>query len=158
LSTFTPPAVEPGFAVELDQPLDAAIDLVMSALKDEGFGVLTSIDVRATLKEKIDVDFIPYVILGACNPSLAHRALLADKEVGLLLPCNVIVFEEDDRSTVNIVNPEVMLSHGPDNGALPGIAAEAAARLRRVAAAIADSGNRPAGASGAQTNESRVRG
>ena len=121
---------------ELDVPLDEAIERVKNELKAEGFGVLTTIDVRATLKEKIDVDFIPYVILGACNPGLAHQALLADKRVGLLIPCNVMLFEENGRSVVNIANPEVMLAQGVENVELPAIATEAAVKLRRVAVAL----------------------
>ncbi|MCC6945768.1 MAG: DUF302 domain-containing protein [Thermomicrobiales bacterium] len=138
MSTMTTPAVEPGFAVELALPIDSALDRVTAALKAEGFGVLTTIDVQVTLKEKIDVDFVPYAILGACNPVLAHRALLADKRVGLLLPCNVMIFEENGRSMVNIANPEVMLAHGLENDDLTAIAAEAAEKLRRVAAALGD--------------------
>jgi len=88
---------------------DEAISRVESALKDQGFGILTRIDVRQTLKEKIDVDFRPYVILGACNPGLAHRALSADDNVGLLLPCNVVVAETDDGAEVSFANPKSML-------------------------------------------------
>lgn len=79
------------FEILLDAPYEKAVELVSAALKAEGFGVLTRIDVRATLKEKLDAEFRPYAILGACNPSLAHRALLHDAEVGLMLPCNVTV-------------------------------------------------------------------
>ncbi|MGD9712889.1 MAG: DUF302 domain-containing protein, partial [Thermomicrobiales bacterium] len=125
-----------GFTTVLDLPIDAAIERTRDVLKAEGFGILTTIDVRSTLKEKIDVDFIPYVILGACNPRFAHQALLAEKQVGLLLPCNVIVYEEDGKSTVSIANPEVMLSVGIENDSLASVAAEAAITLRRVAAAL----------------------
>lgn len=136
MSIQTSPQTEMGFLAELGLPLDDAIERVKVELKTEGFGVLTTIDVRATLKEKIDAEFNPYVILGACNPALAHKALLADKRVGLLLPCNVIVFEENNRTMVNIVNPEIMLSNGLENEQLAGVATEAAIKLRRVAAAL----------------------
>lgn len=136
METQTKPAVEMSFSSVLDLPIDEAITRTQEALKAEGFGVLTTIDVRMTLKEKSDVDFIPYVILGACNPGLAHRALQIDKQIGLLLPCNVTVHEEGGKSMVSIANPEVMLSIGAADEDLEKVAAEAAARLRRVAAAL----------------------
>ncbi len=136
MDIVTKPAVELGFSTVLELPIDAAIERAKEALKYEGFGVLTTIDVRSTLKEKIDVDFVPYVILGACNPSLAHQALGINKDVGLLLPCNVIVYEEHGKSTVTIVNPEVMLSQGGTSDELEAVAAEASVKLRRVAAAL----------------------
>ena len=98
-----------GFAVRLNIPYEEAARRVTAALKDEGFGILTEIDVQATLKQKLDADFRRYVILGACNPSLAHRALLADLDVGLLLPCNVIVYEEDGGSVISVIDPLAML-------------------------------------------------
>jgi uncharacterized protein (DUF302 family) len=104
----------------------------------EGFGVLTHINVQDTLKQKLDVDFRRYVILGACNPTLAHRALSTELELGLLLPCNVIVYEDDSSlgSVVSIIDPIVMLSVGinPD---LAAVSEEASARLRRVQSALA---------------------
>jgi len=103
----------------------------VEALKTEGFGVLTEIDVRATMKAKLGVDFPPYAILGACNPPLAHRALTAEPEVGLLLPCNVVVAATDGGSEVQIADPKAMFSiiGNPDVGPL---ADEVAAKLRRV--------------------------
>lgn len=104
---------------------------ITAALKEEGFGVLTEIDVAATLKAKIDADFRPYVILGACNPTLAHRALGAELGVGLLLPCNVCVWEEDGGSVVSIAKPEAMFEIVGRPDVRP-IADEAGARLRRA--------------------------
>ena len=86
---------------------DEAVDRMTAELAREGFGVLTKIDVKATLKEKLDVDFRNYAILGACNPALARRALEADLGVGALLPCNVVIYEEDDGSVISVFDPEV---------------------------------------------------
>lgn len=97
------------FSKTLQVPFDAAVERVTAALQREGFGILTEIDVQATLKQKLDADFRRYVILGACNPPLAHRALLADLDVGLLLPCNVIVYEEDGGSVISVIDPLAML-------------------------------------------------
>ena len=116
---------------------EEAIPLVTAALKEEGFGVLTEIDVRRTLKAKIDADFRKYVILGACNPNLAYQALGADLSLGLLLPCNVIVYEEEGGSVVSIVDPLQMLSVA-DRPELAAVAKEARGKLERVAAAIAE--------------------
>jgi len=122
---------EYGFAVRLNVPYDEAIRQVTAALKDEGFGILTEIDVQATLKQKLDADFRRYVILGACNPSLAHRALLADLDVGLLLPCNVIVYEEDGGSVISVIDPLAMLGV-LENPSLKPVADAAQEKLRRV--------------------------
>ena len=92
---------------------------IRDALKDEGFGVLTEIDVKSTLKAKIDVDFRRYVILGACNPHLAHKALSADLGIGLLLPCNVCVWEDEGGSVVSIIRPEAMFSVAKTAGMEP---------------------------------------
>lgn len=109
-----------------------AIEAVTAALKEEGFGILTEIDVKATLKKKIDVDFRPYVILGACNPPLAHRALQTEPLLGLLLPCNVIVYDNGDGTTaVSIMDPIQMVSLS-DNAELKAVAREANAKLQRV--------------------------
>jgi uncharacterized protein (DUF302 family) len=97
-----------GFSKNIDLSYEKAIERVTEELKKEGFGVLTTIDVKDTLKKKIGVEFKRYVILGACNPSLAHRALSADEQIGLLLPCNVVVRENGNGSTVSIFDPSIM--------------------------------------------------
>ena len=110
---------------------------VTAALKDEGFGVLTEIDVQATLQAKLGVETKPYLILGACNPTLAHQALQQEPELGLLLPCNVIIYDSGDgTATVSVVDPLQMLGM-VDNPALHEIAAEADRRLHRVIAHLA---------------------
>ncbi len=124
-----------GLQVFLNMPYEMAIEQVTLALKAEGFGVLTEIDVKATLKQKLDVEFMRYVILGACNPPLAHRALLAEPEIGLLLPCNVIVYEREKGSVVSLVDPLSMLGM-VENPDLEPVAEEARARLSRVHAAL----------------------
>jgi uncharacterized protein (DUF302 family) len=125
------------FKTKLELPYDQAVEKVTAALKGEGFGVLTEIDVKTTLKNKLDVDFRQYVILGACNPPLAHQALKAELDLGLLLPCNVIVYEEDGGSVVSIVDPQSMLGV-VQNPELDLVAGEARSRLQRVVAAISD--------------------
>lgn len=126
-----------GIQVHLDAPYEAAVEQVTAALKEQGFGVLTEIDVKATMKKKLDVDFQKYVILGACNPPLAHRALSAEPAIGLLLPCNVIVYEDEAQggSVVSLVDPIAMLGF-VDNPALAPVAQEARTRLEKVAAAL----------------------
>jgi uncharacterized protein (DUF302 family) len=117
--------------------MQETIERTTAALKEQGFGVLTTIDVQQTLKTKIGVDFQPYVILGACNPNLAHRALQAEKELGLLLPCNVIVYDNGDGAcTVSIVDPAQMMSV-VENSELSVVAAESRARLLRVVETLA---------------------
>lgn len=125
-----------GFDVTLALPFDAALARTKDALKGEGFGVLTEIDVRETLKEKIGAEFERYLILGACNPHLAYRALQAEHDLGLLLPCNVIVHDHDGETKVSIVDPAAMLGM-VTNPALTEVAAEARERLQRVVAALA---------------------
>ena len=120
-----------GFGTTLDLPVEQAIERVTAALKEEGFGVLTTIDVQKTMKEKLDVDFEPYVILGACNPRLAHRALGAVHDIGLLLPCNVIVHAEGDLTRVEMADPIAMLGI-VQNEELAGVAQEARDRLKNA--------------------------
>ncbi|MCP4199697.1 MAG: DUF302 domain-containing protein [Proteobacteria bacterium] len=115
---------------------DDAIERTTSALKNEGFGVLTEIDVKSTLKKKLDVDFRQYKILGACNPSLAHQALTNEIMIGLLLPCNVVVFEEGDGTiTVSAVNPREMFKV-VDNPAMEGVAGQVDAKIKNIIEAI----------------------
>ncbi|MCG3211781.1 MAG: hypothetical protein FOGNACKC_05427 [Anaerolineae bacterium] len=121
-----------GLHATLDISYEQAIEQVTIALKEQGFGVLTEIDVKATLKKKIDADFRRYVILGACNPNLAHKALQAELDLGLLLPCNVIVYETDTgQTTVGIVDPISMLGV-VENEELAPVASEARRRLEKV--------------------------
>ncbi len=125
-----------GRSVRLQAGFEEALERTVAALKAEGFGVLTEIDVKETLKKKLDVDFRPYKILGACNPPLAYRALSTAPEVGLLLPCNVTVSQVEDGVTeVSLVDPLAMLGVVAYADLKP-IAEDAAARLDRVAAAL----------------------
>ena len=121
-----------GFSKKLDMSYEKAVEKATAAIKEEGFGVLTEIDVKATLKKKLDVDFQRYVILGACNPPFAHKALSAELEVGLLLPCNVIVYEvEDGTSVVSAINPMAALGV-VDNPALSEIAEQVTTKMQRA--------------------------
>lgn len=116
----------------LDLPYEKAVERVTAALKEEGFGVLTEIDVRQTLKEKLDVEFPRYVILGACNPQLAHEALRREQEIGALLPCNVVVYDDQaGGSVVSAVDPRIMLGVVQNTNLNP-IGDEAAERLQRA--------------------------
>jgi uncharacterized protein (DUF302 family) len=130
-----------GLQVNLSIPYAEALERATAALKHEGFGVLTTIDVKQTMKQKLDADFRPYTILGACNPPLAHRALSADLEVGLLLPCNVIVYEEaPGTSVVSAIAPKAMLAAAGGSHAVDEVAKDAEVRLRRVMAALESPG------------------
>jgi uncharacterized protein (DUF302 family) len=124
------------FGVETDLDLQSARSKVEELLKEEGFGVLTEIDVKETLKKKIDVDFRPYVILGACNPQIAHQALQKELEIGAVLPCNVIVYENDKGgSSVSFMDPKAALGIVGEPG-LEEFAAQVTERLKRVAEKI----------------------
>lgn len=130
LTTYT-------FAAQIHCPIDQARTRVEAALRSEGFGILTEIDVAATLKAKLGIERDPYLILGACNPQLAHRALELVPSIGALLPCNVVLRSADASAftEVEIIDPDVMLRIADAPGIAP-IAAEAAARLRRVLAEV----------------------
>lgn len=127
------------YKVSFKKGFDAALDEVVEALKQEGFGVITSIDVRATMKEKLDLEFRPYTILGACNPPLAHRALASDPDIGIMLPCNVTVEQMGDEVIVSLANPAAMLAAGSFgmNEELQSVADEARSRIQNVAARLA---------------------
>jgi uncharacterized protein (DUF302 family) len=125
-----------GIRTTLKLPYEQAVQKATDALKAEGFGVLSQIDMQATLKQKLKVDFRRYVILGACNPPLAHRALSANLDVGLLLPCNVIVYEEGDRSVVTAVDPVEMLGVLKGDAVVHEVAVEARTKLQRVIAGL----------------------
>lgn len=122
--------------VEIDAPYDDVVARVKDALKDQGFGVLTEIDVRQTLKTKLDVDVDAQVILGACNPQLAHRALGVDARIAALLPCNVVVRTEGDRTVVEALDPK-LIAEVPGNPDLAPIADEAGARITAALDAVA---------------------
>lgn len=124
-----------GFSKTTDYSFEQAIEKVTDELKKEGFGVLTTIDVKDTLKKKINIDFKKYTILGACNPPLAHVALQAEEELGLLLPCNVIVYEKDDKTVVSVFDPMIM-AHLIDNQNMRPVAEEVKNKLQRVLAAV----------------------
>ena len=126
-----------GMQAKMNVPYEEAVEKATAALKEEGFGVLTEIDVKATLKKKIDADFRRYMILGACNPNLAHQALQSELEIGLLLPCNVIVYETGEgQSMVSVVNPMAMMGV-TDSKELQDVAEQANAKLSRVVEKLA---------------------
>lgn len=119
---------------------DEAVQLTREALKEQGFGVLTEIDVKATLKAKLDVDFRPYIILGACNPQLAYEALSSEPDVGLMLPCNVVVYEEGPGVTrVEAISPMTALGV-VESAALEGIAGQAEVKLQAAMETVGERG------------------
>ncbi len=123
--------MEYGFSKKINLPYEKVLEKVTDELKKEGFGVLTSIDVKETLKKKIDVDFKKYMILGACNPPLAHKALQSEEELGLLLPCNVIVYENNGGTTVSFFDPMVMTKL-IENDKLKTVAEEVQKKMKKV--------------------------
>lgn len=125
-----------GFTVTVKGGFEETVEKVTEALKEEGFGIITEIDVKATLKKKLDLDSVPYKILGACNPKLAHQAIEAEPDIGLLLPCNVVVRESDDGIVVGFMDPQSVLGlvQRPE---LESLGAEVLSRLQRVRDALA---------------------
>ena len=124
-----------GFSKTVDLSYEQAIEKVTEELKKEGFGVLTTIDVKDTLKKKLNVDFSKYMILGACNPPFAYESLQAEEEVGLLLPCNVIVYEKEGKTRVSVFDPMVM-DAVIDNPQIEPIAKKVKEKLQRALAAV----------------------
>src|SRR5690606_36892484 len=121
----------------VQRPYDETVAAVREALGEQGFGVLTEIDIKATLKKKLDVDVAPQIILGACRPPLAHQALQADPSIGALLPCNVVVRSQDETTTiVEAVDPEMMLGMSEQGAALNDVACDAKERLQKALAAV----------------------
>ncbi len=124
-----------GIATRVKIPFQQAVEKAKAALKEEGFGVLTTIDVQANVKEKLGLDRSPYLILGACNPLMAHKALEAEPELGLFMPCNVIVYEDGDEVVVSALNPAAALSMASVPG-LDELGAQGSAHLQRVIEAM----------------------
>jgi len=120
-----------GFTKEVNISFEEAVETVTEELKKEGFGVLTKIDVAEKFKEKLGIDFAKYVILGACNPASAHKAIIAEENVGLMLPCNVIVYEKEERTIVSVIKPTAAMQM-IDNNELREIAQTVEAKLRSV--------------------------
>ena len=124
-----------GFLKELNVPFEKAVERVTEELKKEGFGILTTIDVKEKFKEKLGIDFKKYVILGACNPSFAHKSLLGEENIGLLLPCNVIVYEKGSNTAVGIIKPTAAMGM-VENENLRGIANDVEVKLKNVFEAL----------------------
>lgn len=120
-----------GYKKETDLPYEKAVEKTREELKKEGFGVLTEIDVKATLKKKMDVDIDKYVILGACNPPNAYKAIQAEQDIGLMLPCNVIVYEKAGKTSVSAIKPSIAMGM-IDNDRLKAIADEIERKLKKV--------------------------
>ena len=138
MSAHQPQHSKYGFSKTLDVPYEEAVKKARGALKEEGFGVLCEIDINEKLKEKLGVDFRNYVILGACNPALAYKTLQQEINIGLLLPCNVIVYEADEagKSVVAAIDAKMMLSVVGDNATLDAIATDVNEKLKRVVARL----------------------
>ncbi|MBA7503828.1 hypothetical protein ES706_02449 [subsurface metagenome] len=120
-----------GFTKEVKLPFEEVIAVVTEELKKEGFGILTRIDVKEKFKEKLGIDFKKYVILGACNPASAHKAIVAEENIGLMLPCNVIVYEKEDKTVVSIIKPTVAMRM-IENEELKQIATQVETKLKNV--------------------------
>jgi uncharacterized protein (DUF302 family) len=127
---------EIGFSLIVNLTFDEALSKVKEELKNEGFGILTEVDVKATMKKKLDIDFRPYQILGACNPPLAHKALKAEPQIGLMLPCKFIVYvNEDDKTVVSAIDPVKMMA-GIDNKELAEMAKSVQEKFIKVLASL----------------------
>lgn len=126
-----------GTSITTDLPFDQAVERTKAALAEQGFGVLTEIDVQATMKAKLDLDVEPQLILGACNPPLAHRALETDPDIGLLLPCNVVVRRSQGTTLISALDPQVMVAL-PGRPDLQPVADEAGRRLRAALTSLSD--------------------
>ncbi|MCK9195781.1 MAG: DUF302 domain-containing protein [Syntrophales bacterium] len=124
-----------GFTKELDIPYEAVVEQAREALKKEGFGVLTEIDIKAKMKEKLNLDMRKYIILGACNPPNAYKAILAEENIGLMLPCNVIIYEKGNKTVLSIIRPAVAMQM-IDNVELQKVAEVVEEQLKKVFAAI----------------------
>ena len=125
-----------GFTKELDLPYEQVIEKVTAKLANEGFGILSRIDVREKFREKLGIDFMKYVILGACNPAKAHSAILAEQDIGLMLPCNVIVYEKGGKTIVSVIKPTAAMQM-INNKDLLQIAAAVEAKLSKVISSLA---------------------
>ena len=123
--------IDYGFTREIDLPFEEAIEMVTDELKKEDFGILTRIDAKEKFKEKLGIDFKKYVILGACNPSNAHKAIIAEENIGLMLPCNVIVYERGSKTVISIIKPTVVMGM-IDNEELKQIAILVEIKLKKV--------------------------
>jgi len=123
--------IDYGFKKEIDLPFKKAEEVVTEELKKKGFGILTKIDVKEKFEEKLGIDFKNYVILGACNPPYAHKAILAEEDIGLMLPCNVVIYEKEGKTILSIIRPTVAMGM-IENEALKQIAQEIEAMLKAV--------------------------
>ncbi|MFO8077823.1 MAG: DUF302 domain-containing protein [Thermoplasmatota archaeon] len=129
--------IEYGFTKKSNLSFETAVDRVIEALKKEGFGILTTIDIKEKFKEKLGIDFQNYVILGACHPSSAHKAILAEENIGLMLPCNVVVFEKNDHVVLSVIKPSVAMDM-IENDELKQIAISVESKLESVFESIGD--------------------
>lgn len=120
-----------GFRKEIDLPFEKAEEVVTEELKKKGFGILTKIDVKEKFKEKLGIEFKNYVILGACNPPYAHKAILAEEDIGLMLPCNVVIYEKEGKTILSVIKPSTAMGM-IENEALKQIATEVESKLKQV--------------------------
>ncbi len=123
--------IDYGFTKEIDTSFEETLDKVTNELKKEGFGILTQINVSEKFREKLDIDFKKYIILGACNPPSAHKAILAEENIGLMLPCNVVIFEKQDKTVVSVIKPTVAMKM-IGNAELEQIASAIEKKLKKV--------------------------